>query len=156
MLISKQTTLRGSWRRKLQSSCVHDRNANTSQIFLPALFQMNCKSFYELLNKLEIDDKLRDSERGQLTIDRDRHGQNKSSNEEKFLLYMNPFSEKKIRPLVRSNQRNKTFYFYLFKVLHNGRMRLIQSQNITVCTWWSHNKQAVNVQYDHKRIKIQL
>ena len=56
---------------------------------------MNCKSFYELLNKLEIDDKLRDSERGQLTIDRDSPGQNKSSNEEKFLLYMNPFSEKK-------------------------------------------------------------
>ena len=95
---------------------------------------MNCKSFYELLNKLEIDDKLRDSERGQLTIDRDRHGQNKSSNEEKFLLFMNPFLEEKIRPLVRSNQRNKNFYFYLFKVLHNGRMRLIQSQNITGCT----------------------
>ena len=67
---------------------------------------MNCKSFYELLNKLEIDDKLRDSERGQLTIDRDRHGQNKSSNEEKFLLYMNSFSEKNtsISPIESEKQ----------------------------------------------------
>ena len=155
MLISKQTTLQGSWRRKLQSSRVHDQNANTSQIFLLALFQMKYKSFYELLNKLEIDDKLRDSERGQSTTDRDRNGQCKSSNEEKFLLYMNPFSEK-IRPLVRSNQRNKTFYFYLFKMLHNGRKRLNQFQNFTGCRWWSHNKQAFNVQYDRKRIKLQL
>ena len=61
---------------------------------------MKYKSFYEPLNQLEIDDKLRDSERGQLMTDRDRNGQYKSSNEEKLLLYMNPFSEK-IRPLVR-------------------------------------------------------
>ena len=67
---------------------------------------MNCKSFYELLNKLEIDDKLRDSERGQLTIDRDRHGQNKSSNEEKFLLYMNRFQKKNtpISPIESEKQ----------------------------------------------------
>ena len=56
----------------------------------------------------------------------------KAATKKKFLLYMNPFSEK-IRPLVRSNQRNKTFYFYLFKVLHNGRKRLNQFQNFTGC-----------------------
>ena len=27
-------------------------------------------------------------------------------------------------------------------------MGLIQSQNIAGCRWWSHNKQAFNVQYD--------
>ena len=150
MLISKQTTLRGSWRRKLQSSCVHDQNANTSQIFLLALFQTKYKSFYEPLNQLEIDDKLRDSERGQLMTDRDR-----SSKQRNFFCIWARF-QKKIRPLVRSNQRNKTFFFYLFKVLHNGRMRLNQFQNITGCKWWSHDKQAFNVQYDRKRIKLQL
>ena len=155
MLISKQTTLRGSWIRKLQSSCVHDQNANTSQIFLLALFQTKYKSFYEPLNQLEIDDKLRDSEGGQLMTDRDRNGQYKSSNEEKLLLYMNPFSERNtsISP-IESEKQN--FSFYLFKVLHNGRMRLNQFQNITGCKWWSHNKQAFNVQYDRKRIKLQL
>ena len=70
---------------------------------------MNCKIFYELLNKLEIDDKLRDSERGQLTTDRDRHGQYKSSKEEKFLLYMNPFSEKKSTSISPIESEKQTF-----------------------------------------------
>ena len=67
---------------------------------------MKYKSFYEPLNQLEIDDKLRDSERGQLMTDRDRNGQYKSSNEEKFLLYMNPFSEKNtsISPIESEKQ----------------------------------------------------
>ena len=57
VIISKQTTLRGSWIWKFQSSCVHDQNANAWQIFLPALCQvMNRKSFYELLNQLESDE----------------------------------------------------------------------------------------------------
>ena len=43
---------------------------------------MNYKSFYELLNQLESDDKLRDSEQGQLTIDRDRNCQLNGSHEE--------------------------------------------------------------------------
>ena len=42
-IISKQTTLRESWIQKLQSSCVHDQNAITSQIFLPAWSQMKWK-----------------------------------------------------------------------------------------------------------------
>ena len=68
---------------------------------------MKYKSFYELLNKLLIDDKLRDSERGQLTADRDRNGQYKSSNEEKFLMYINPFSEKNtsISPIESEKQK---------------------------------------------------
>ena len=59
-----------------------------------------------LVNQLEIDDKLRDSERGQLMKDRDRNGQYKSSNEEKLLLYMNPFSEKNtsISPIESEKQ----------------------------------------------------
>ena len=67
---------------------------------------MKYKSFYEPLNQLEIDDKLRDSERGQLMTDRDRNGQYKSSNEEKLLLYMNPFSEKNtsISPIESEKQ----------------------------------------------------
>ena len=72
---------------------------------------MKYKSFYEPLNQLEIDDKLRDSERGQLMTDRDRNGQYKSSNEEKLLLYMNPFSEKNtsISP-IKSEKQN---FFHL-------------------------------------------
>ena len=67
---------------------------------------MKYKSFYEPLNQLEIDDKLRDSERGQLMTDRDRNGQYKSSNEENLLLYMNPFSEKNtsISPIESEKQ----------------------------------------------------
>ena len=67
---------------------------------------MKYKSFYEPLNQLEIDDKLRDSERGQLMKDRDRNGQYKSSNEEKLLLYMSPFSEKNtsISPIESEKQ----------------------------------------------------
>ena len=67
---------------------------------------MKYKSFYEPLNQLEIDDKLRDSKRGQLMTDRDRNGQYKSSNEEKLLLYMNPFSEKNasISPIESEKQ----------------------------------------------------
>ena len=108
VLISKQTTLRGSWIRKLQCSCVHGQNAKTSQIFLPALCQMKYKSFYELLNQLESDDKLRDSERGQLTTDRDRNGQNKSSNEEISSVYK-PVFRTNIRSWVWSNQRDDIF-----------------------------------------------
>ena len=54
--------------------------------------------------------KLRDSERGQLTIDRDRHGQNKSSNEEKFLLYITRFQKKNtsISP-IESEKQNFLF-----------------------------------------------
>ena len=155
MLISKQTTLRGSWRRKLQSSCVHDQNANTSQIFLLALFQMKYKSFmnhsinWKLMTNLETRSEANwwQIETGTANI--------KGATKKNFFCIWTRF-QKKIRPLVRSNHRNKTFFFYLFKVLHNGRMRLIQSQNITGCTWWSHNKQAFNVQYDRKRIKLQL
>ena len=67
---------------------------------------MKYKSFYEPLNQLEIDDKLRDSKRGQLMTDRDRNGQYKSCNEEKLLLYMNPFSEKNtsISPIESEKQ----------------------------------------------------
>ena len=67
---------------------------------------MKYKSFYEPLNQLEIDDKLRDSKRGQLMTDRDRNGQYKSSNEEKLLLYMSPFSEKNtsISPIESEKQ----------------------------------------------------
>ena len=67
---------------------------------------MKYKSLYEPLNQLEIDDKLRDSKRGQLMTDRDRNGQYKSSNEEKLLLYMNPFSEKNtsISPIESEKQ----------------------------------------------------
>ena len=67
---------------------------------------MKYKSVYEPLNQLEIDDKLRDSERGQLMTDRDRNGQYKSSNEEKLLLYMSPFSEKNtsISPIESEKQ----------------------------------------------------
>ena len=67
---------------------------------------MKYKSFYEPLNQLEIDDKLRDSKRGQLMTDRDRNGQYKRSNEEKLLLYMNPFSEKNtpISPIESEKQ----------------------------------------------------
>ena len=67
---------------------------------------MKYNSFYEPLNQLEIDDKLRDSKRGQLMTDRDRNGQYKSSNEEKLLLYMNPFSEKNtsISPIESEKQ----------------------------------------------------
>ena len=43
LIISSQTTLRESWIQKLQSSWIQDQNAITSQIFLPALCQMNWK-----------------------------------------------------------------------------------------------------------------
>ena len=67
---------------------------------------MKYNSFYEPLNQLEIDDKLRDSKRGQLMTDRDRNGQYKSSNEEKLLLYMSPSSEKNtsISPIESEKQ----------------------------------------------------
>ena len=75
---------------------------------------MSCKIFYELLNQLEIEDKLRDSERGQLTTDRDRNGQNKSSNDESSSVYK-PVFRTNIRSLVRSNQRDQSFTFTSLK-----------------------------------------
>ena len=67
---------------------------------------MNCKIFYEPLNQLEIDDKLRDSERGQLTTDRDRNGQNKSSKEEISYVYEPVFRKKNthISPIESERQ----------------------------------------------------
>ena len=102
----KTDNFAGSWIRKLQSSCVHDQNANTSHIFLPALFQMSCKSFYKLLNQLESDDELRSSERGRLTIDRDRKSQINDSHEEISSVYEHIFRTN-IRSLFRSNQGDK-------------------------------------------------
>ena len=67
---------------------------------------MSCKIFYELLNQLKIEDKLRDSERGQLTTDRDRNGQNKSSNEEIYYVYEPVFRKKNtyISPIESERQ----------------------------------------------------
>ena len=67
---------------------------------------MSCKIFYELLNQLKIEDKLRDSERGQLTTDRDRNGQNKSSNEEISYVYEPVFRKKNtyISPIESERQ----------------------------------------------------
>ena len=67
---------------------------------------MNCESFYELLNQLESDDKLRDSERGQLTTERDRNGQINGSHEEISSMYELIFRTN-ISSLVRTNQRDK-------------------------------------------------
>ena len=53
---------------------------------------MNRKSFYELLNQLESDDKLTDSKRGQLTTEQDRQARLMAATR-KFLLCMNSFSE---------------------------------------------------------------
>ena len=78
------------------------------------MFQISCKSFYELLKQLKIDDKPRDSERGQLTTDRDSDGQNKSSNEEISSVYKLVFRAN-IRALVRLNQRDKSFTFTSLK-----------------------------------------
>ena len=75
---------------------------------------MKYKSFYELLNQLESDDKLRDSERGQLTTDRDTNCQNKSSNEEISSVY-EPVFRTNIRSLVRLNQRDESFTFISLK-----------------------------------------
>ena len=43
VIISKGKTLQENWKLKPQSSWIHDQNANTSRIFLPALCQMNWK-----------------------------------------------------------------------------------------------------------------
>ena len=67
---------------------------------------MNCKSFYELLNQLESDDKLTNSERGQLTTERDRNGQINGSHEEISSMYELIFRTN-ISSLVRTNQRDK-------------------------------------------------
>ena len=75
---------------------------------------MNCKSFYELLNQLETDDKLRDSERGQLTTDRDTNCQNKRSNEEISSVY-EPVFRTNICSWVWSNQRDDIFTFTSLK-----------------------------------------
>ena len=67
---------------------------------------MSCKRFYELLSQLESDDKLRDSERSQLTIDRDRNCQINGTHEEISSVHEHIFPTN-TRSLVRSNQRDK-------------------------------------------------
>ena len=67
---------------------------------------MSCKRFYELLSQLESDDKLRDSEQSQLTIDRDRNCQINGTHEEISSVYEHIFPTN-TRSLVRSNQRDK-------------------------------------------------
>ena len=67
---------------------------------------MNCKSFYEVLNQLESDDKLKNSERGQLTTERDRNDQINGSHDEISSMYELIFKTN-IRSLVRTNQRDK-------------------------------------------------
>ena len=70
------------------------------------MFQMTCKSFHELLNQLESDDKLTESGQSQLMTYWDRNGQINGSNGEIFSLF-EKICRAKIRSLVRSNQRDK-------------------------------------------------
>ena len=67
---------------------------------------MNYKIFYELLNQLESDDKLRDSEQGQLTIDRDRNCQLNGSHEEITSVHEDSL-KKNLLSLVPSHQSDK-------------------------------------------------
>ena len=59
----------------------------------------------------------------------------------KFLLYINTLSEQTYAH-QSDRIRETKFYFCLLEVLNNSRMRLIRSQLITGCNWWSYNKQA--------------
>ena len=77
---------------------------------------MNYKSFYELLNQLESDDKLRDSEQGQLTIDRDRNCQINGSHEEISSVHEDSFKTN-LLSLVRSHQSDKILLFPLRSAL---------------------------------------
>ena len=59
----------------------------------------------------------------------------------KLLLYLNSFSE--LTYVHWSERIRETkFCFYLLEVLSNGRIKLIRSQLITGCNWWTYNKRA--------------
>ena len=58
------------------------------------MFQMTCKSFHELLNQLESDDKLTESGQSQLMTYWDRNGQLMAATR-KFFLYLKKFVEQR-------------------------------------------------------------
>ena len=96
VIISKGKTLQENWKLKPQSSWIPDQNANYPLEF-----------FFQLCVKwIESDNKLRNSQRGQLTTDGDRNYQINGSQEEISSVHQH-IIRTNIRSLVRSNHRDK-------------------------------------------------
>ena len=125
---------RNNFAGKLKTKTSIQLNSRSKRKYLP-----NFSSSF-VSSELKVITNQKNSERGQLTTDEDRNYQINGSHEEILFCTSTHYQNK--HTLISPIESEKKNYFYLSEVLYNSRVRLIRSQLISGCNWWSYNKQA--------------